>query len=233
MELSLHSWTKRWKELRGTIQIFIFKQDSCFKTYLFLLLFLLPNHTSCSRWSEKVRLRNESSQTKEKNCWKSGQCSFVGNTWMRRFDLVLFFVRKSWLIIITLGSPNWTCDRLHFSCIACSTHKHGGEKSWTKLLWHGKLFKVSRGKMNPRSFKDKFEKMRALEEILVIKYVWGNSPFCTCGNPNMAFWMLCHWREKATKLFLRWWWRGLTLIVSVSRYIPPNLNTTCCILNDQ
>ena len=100
---------------------------------------------------------------------------FCRVAWMRRFNLVLFFVRKSWLIIITLGSPNWTCDRLHFSCIACSTHKHGGEKSWTKLLWHGKLFKVSRGKMNPRSFKDKFE------EVWTLKKTFGDKMYPPCG----------------------------------------------------
>ena len=36
-------------------------------------------------------------------------------TWMRRFDLVPFLVRKSWLIIFTLVSPNWTCHKIHLS----------------------------------------------------------------------------------------------------------------------
>ena len=58
------------------------------------------------------------------------------------------------------------------SCIALSTHKDGGEKSRTKLLWHGQLFKAGRGKMKPRSLKDKFEKARTLEKTLLeIRYI--------------------------------------------------------------
>ena len=52
-----------------------------------------------------------------------------------------------------------------------STHKDGGEKCRPKLLRHGELLKASRGKMSPCGFKDKFEKMGALEETMVMKYI--------------------------------------------------------------
>ena len=49
-------------------------------------------------------------------------------------------------------------------------------------------------------------------------FTWsGNSNPWTCGNPQMEFWIMCQEIENATKLCLRWWLRGATLIVSVSR----------------
>ena len=152
---------------------------------------------------------------------------WINSTW-KRIDLLVGMTKKSWLIIFTTGSLNWTYIKWITLLKTLDIRMVTLLKTlgYAQTLWWRKSAQIAPGRIicqNLQKQNGAWLPPRQTEGSRNPKNIgWmaiSKKRFiCTFGKPNMLLWILKYGaRRKATKLSLRRPLSGWTLIVSVSR----------------